>query len=199
MTLGSGGSGGVFAPALFIGAMLGEAFGKLTQLLVPSIAIPPGACALVGMAAVFAGAAHAPISAIFILFEMTGDYKIILPLMIACIISTMVVSRSTKESIYTLKLKRRGIDIEKFSGVDLMEMITVSDAKIKSVIALDDETATASDVYKMIKSTHHRGFPMIDIEGNLVGIVTRKDIIKAFANGKAEIPVKEIMTKDSIQ
>ena len=105
--------------------------------------------------------------------------------MIACIISTTVVWRLW-------------IDIEKFSGVDLMEMITVSDANIKSVIALDDETTTASHVDKMIKSTHHRGFPIIDIEGNLVGIVTRKDIIKAFANGKAEIPVKEIMTKDII-
>jgi CIC family chloride channel protein len=85
VTLGSGGSGGVFAPSLFIGAMLGESYGKLTQLIVPSIAIPSGACALVGMGAVFAGASHAPISAILIMFEMTGNYMIILPLMITCI------------------------------------------------------------------------------------------------------------------
>lgn len=91
LTLGSGGSGGVFAPSLFIGAMLGEAYGKLTQFLIPNIGIPAGASALVGMGAVFAGAAQAPISAIIIIFEMSGNYKIILPLMITCIISTVVV------------------------------------------------------------------------------------------------------------
>jgi CIC family chloride channel protein len=197
ITLGSGGSGGVFAPSLFIGAMLGGAYGQLTQFLVPNIAISPGACALVGMAAVFAGAAQAPISAIFILFEMTGDYKIILPLMITCIISTIVVRRLSKESIYTLKLKRRGIDIQKPKDLDFMEMITVSDANVKRVITID-ETATVSDVEMMIKISDHRGFPVIDLNGNLVGMITRKDTNKAVANGKDEIPVEEIMTRDII-
>ena len=113
LTLGSGGSGGVFAPSLFIGAMLGSSFGSFLHLLFPGISVSPGAFALVGMAAVFAGAAQAPISAILILFEMTGDYKIMLPLMIACVISTLVVKWISSDSIYTMKLSRRGIDILK--------------------------------------------------------------------------------------
>ncbi|MCK5511793.1 MAG: chloride channel protein [Thermodesulfovibrionia bacterium] len=197
ITLGSGGSGGIFAPSLFIGAMLGGAYGNLTQLLFPNIAIPPGACALVGMGAVFAGAAHAPISAILILFEMTGDYKIILPLMITCIISTVVVRRFKKDSIYTLKLRRRGIDIQKHVQLDLMELIKVSDASVKNVITVD-ETTTAIDARLKMRTTNHRGFPVIDRKGNLVGMVTRKDTNKPLANGKEEIPVKEIMTKDII-
>ena len=197
ITLGSGGSGGIFAPSLFIGAMLGGAYGNLTQLLFPNIAIPPGACALVGMGAVFAGAAHAPISAILILFEMTGDYKIILPLMITCIISTVVVRRFKKDSIYTLKLRRRGIDIQKHVQLDLMELIKVSDASVKNVITVD-ETTTAIDARLKMRTTNHRGLPVIDRKGNLVGMVTRKDTNKPLANGKEEIPVKEIMTKDII-
>jgi CIC family chloride channel protein len=197
VTLGSGGSGGVFAPSLFIGAMLGEAYGKLTQLLVPSIAIPAGACALVGMGAVFAGASQAPISAILIMFEMTGNYKILLPLMITCIISTMVVRRITRESIYTLKLKRRGIDINKLRGLDLMDSIMVSEAMVTTVVtAFEDSTVRHTGL--MIKSTNHRGFPVNDHKGNLVGMVTRKDINKALTDGKAEHPIREIMTRDMI-
>jgi CIC family chloride channel protein len=198
LTLGSGGSGGVFAPSLFIGAMLGESYGKLTQLLVPAIAIPSGACALVGMGAVFAGASHAPISAILILFEMTGNYKIILPLMITCITSTVVVRRFMKESIYSLKLTRRGIDLQQFKRLDLMESITVSDAMAKDVVTFD-ETIAVKDAEMMIKSNysyHHRGFPVLDLKNNLVGMVTRKDIHEALTSGKEDISVKEIMTSD---
>lgn len=198
LTLGSGGSGGVFAPSLFIGAMLGEAYGKLTQFLIPNIALPAGACALVGMGAVFAGAAQAPISAIIIIFEMSGNYKIILPLMITCIISTVVVRQFSKESIYTLKLRRRGIDIQKFKELDLIEMIKVSEAMVKSVITVD-KTITVREADLMIKSTHpYRVFPVIDPKGKLVGMITRKDISKALDSGKAETIVKEIMTKDII-
>jgi len=82
LTLGSGGSGGIFAPSLFMSAMLGASFGRIAHNVFPKIVAPIGAYALVGMAAFFGGAAHAPITAILILFEMTGDYQIILPLMI---------------------------------------------------------------------------------------------------------------------
>jgi CIC family chloride channel protein len=198
ITLGSGGSGGVFAPALFIGAMLGESYGKLTQLIVPSIAIPSGAGALVGMGAVFAGASHAPISAILILFEMTGNYLIILPLMITCITSTVVVRRFSKESIYSLKLTRRGIDLEKLRSSDFMSSITVSDVMVKDVITFH-ETFPVKDAETNIRSYaayRHRGFPVLSKEGELVGMVTRKDIGEALFAGKQYMPIKEIMTKD---
>ena len=113
LTLGSGGSGGIFAPSLFMGAMLGTAFGLAANMAFPETTAPPGAYALVGMAAVFAASAQAPITAILILFELTGDYRIILPLMLTVVVATLLARRMLKgESIYTLKLTRRGVRLE---------------------------------------------------------------------------------------
>lgn len=197
VTLGSGGSGGVFAPSLFIGAMLGSAFGSLLHLVFPVMSISPGAYALVGMAAVFAAAAQAPISAILILFEMTGDYKIILPLMIACVISTVVLKRISRDSIYTLKLRRRGIDILKLTMDDLMEKIKVSEAMIQNVITIT-ESISVKNAGLMIKSTTHRGFPVLDNNGRLRGMVTYQDINNALNSGRGDIPVAEIMIRDIV-
>ncbi len=124
LTIGSGGSGGVFAPSLFLGASLGGAVGVVVQAWFPGAA-PPGAYALVGMGAVVAAATHAPITAIMILFELTTDYKIILPLMISCIVGTLVMSRLHGDSIYTIKLRRRGVNIRDGQDVDLLRRIPV--------------------------------------------------------------------------
>jgi CIC family chloride channel protein len=193
LTLGSGGSGGVFAPSLFIGAMLGSSFGSMLHLIFPGILVSPGAYALVGMAAVFAGAAQAPISAILILFEMTGDYKIILPLMVACVISTLVLKWISKDSIYTLKLRRRGIDILKLKNEDLLEKIKVSEAMFRKVITIN-ESATVSDAESLLKSSSHRGFPVLDSNGRLKGMITHQDIYDALKNGRGDIAVAEIMS-----
>jgi CIC family chloride channel protein len=197
LTLGSGGSGGVFAPSLFIGVMLGSSFGSLIHIIFPAMEISQGAYGLVGMAAVFAGAAQAPISAIMILFEMTGDYKIILPLMISCVIATVIIKKISRESIYTLKLHRRGIDILKVNQQDLMELIMVSEAMFVHVITAVD-TMTVRNAGLLIKNTTHRGFPVLNGEGRLAGVVTQQDINKALSMGKGEEPVSEIMTRDII-
>lgn len=112
LTIGIGGSGGVFAPSLFIGGMAGTGFGILAAALFPALHLAPGAFGLVGMAAVFAGAAHAPITAVLIVFELTGDYAVILPLMIAVVLATGLSHLVSHRTIYTLKLVRRGIDID---------------------------------------------------------------------------------------
>jgi len=108
-TLGSGGSGGVFAPGLFMGGMLGGAFGTVAHALAPGWTAGPGAYAMVGMAAFFTAAAKAPMTSILILFEMTNDYRIMVPLMAATAGSLVVSHRLLPQSIYTLKLHRRGI------------------------------------------------------------------------------------------
>lgn len=197
LTLGSGGSGGVFAPSLFIGAMLGSSFGSLLAMVFPELPISPGAYALVGMGAVFAGAAQAPISAILILFEMTDDYKIILPLMVTCVIATLVVKRISRDSIYTLKLRRRGIDISKKEEHDSLDKITVSEAMFRKVITIGEST-TATEVMALIRSTTHRGFPVIDKYHRLSGIVTYFDIIQAMRRGEKDVKVKDIMTSDLV-
>ena len=108
-TLGSGGSGGVFAPSLYMGAMLGGTFGTLAHVMFPDWTAGSGAYAMVGMAAFFAATAKAPTTSILILFEMTNDYRIMLPLMAAVVGSVYVSHRASPFSIYTLRLHRRGI------------------------------------------------------------------------------------------
>jgi len=116
-TLGSGGSGGVFAPGLYMGAMLGGAFGTAAHALFPAWTAGPGAYAMVGMAAFFAAAAKAPMTAILILFEMTNDYRIMLPLMASTAGSLVVSHRLLPQSIYTLKLFRKGIEYPSPDGL----------------------------------------------------------------------------------
>jgi CIC family chloride channel protein len=110
VTLAAGGSGGVFAPSLFTGAMRGDSFGRLAHAAFPLWTGPAAAYGLVAMAAFFAAAAEAPITAIMIVFEMSGDYTIILPLMIATVIAAVLGRRLIDGTVYELKLMRRGID-----------------------------------------------------------------------------------------
>ena len=112
LTIGIGGSGGVFAPSLFCGAMAGAAFGDIVHAIAPASGGSVGAYALIGMGAVFAGAARAPITAVVILFELTGEYSIILPLMLAIVLATGISHLISHDTVYTRKLLRRGIDID---------------------------------------------------------------------------------------
>lgn len=111
LTMGIGGSGGVFAPSLFIGATAGSAFGVLAQEVLPGIAGSPGLYGLLGMGAAFAGATRAPMTAVITLFELTGQYSIILPLMFAVALATAASRVLSRDTIYTEKLSRRGIDL----------------------------------------------------------------------------------------
>ena len=113
LTMWIGGSGGVFAPSLFMGAMVGSAYGALAHHFMPGLAAAAGAYGLVGMGAVFAATARAPITAVIIVFELTGDYRIVLPLMIAVVVATALGNALRGDTIYTLKLRRRGIDIDR--------------------------------------------------------------------------------------
>ncbi len=196
LTLGSGASGGIFAPSIFLGAMLGVAFSKLSHILFPGISIEPGASALIGMAAVFAGVAQAPVTSILILFELTNDYKIILPLMAAVIVSFLILRKLSPESIYTLKLVRRGVHVIKRQQ-DVLETILVSEAMSLDVIEVNQDQIIR-EVGLMIKKTRHRGFPVIDNDNKLIGIVTHKDINKALAMDMGDHKVNEIMSTDLV-
>ena len=118
LTIGIGGSGGVFAPSLFVGGTAGTAFGIVVHTLFPALDLSPGAFGLVGMAAVFAGAAHAPITAVLIVVELTGDYAVILPLMAAVVLATGISHLVSRDNVYTLKLLRRGVDIDADTATD---------------------------------------------------------------------------------
>jgi len=198
LTLGSGGSGGVFAPSLFMGAMLGEAFGQTIHRLFPSITAPAGAYALVGMAAFFTGAAHAPVTAILILFEMTGDYRIILPLMLASVVSTLISRVISRESIYTLKLSRRGVHLDQGRDIDVMQGVTVGEAMTEDVdvVPLSMSLEQLADEFAR---THHHGFPVVDEAGALAGVVSIRDLERALSAGRiTDKTVADIATTDGL-
>ena len=127
LTIGSGGSGGILAPSLFLGATVGGVVGLGAHELLPSVTASPGAYALVGMGAVVAGTTHAPLTAILIIFELTSDYSLIVPLMMSCIIATLVTTRLKRESIYTMKLIRRGLDLSHGQDVNVLKALKVAD------------------------------------------------------------------------
>ena len=194
LTIGSGGSGGVFAPSLFIGSMVGAAFGMLVHDWLPTLTAAPAAYALVGMAAVFAAAARAPITAILIIFEMTQDYHIILPLMFATVISTVVADRLDRESIYTLKLKRRGIDVHVRRDADLMGAIRVEEAMtpISQMVTVTPDTPLR-ELARIFQETGHHGLAVLDEDGHLYGVVTLADLERA-ADSRLSGTVRDICT-----
>ena len=176
LTLGSGGSGGIFAPSLFMGAMLGCGYGHLMNLFFPEFTAPAGAYALVGMAAFFSGAAHAPITAVFILFEMTGQYEIIMPLMISSVISTLISRGISSDSIYTLKLKRRGVVLQQDQhDVDLMQGITSGEAMNRhpEMVTMD---MSLEQLMEEFARTHYQALPVVDEQKRLTGIVNIRSI-----------------------
>ncbi len=181
LTIGIGGSGGVFAPSLFIGAMLGAAFGEITGILLPSLAGQTGAFALVGMGAVFAGSARAPITAAIILFELTGEYTIILPLLLAIVIATGVSRLLSKDTIYTLKLRRRGVDIDSSPGNTALHSIHVRDVMESAPPALAADLS-AREAALTLLSTGRRALPVLSSTGIFAGIVTTGTISDSLTN-----------------
>jgi CIC family chloride channel protein len=184
-TLGTGNSGGVFAPSLFMGALLGGIVGQIGNTLWPGVMIHPGAYALVGMAAAFAGAARAPMTAILIVFEMSGDYRLILPLMLATVISTVIAELLFRESIYTLKLKLKGITLQRGRVVDVLQGVQVSEVLSKA----DTVRATASldEAEQKLNKLGRRSLPILDGKDQLVGVIALADISRAADNGLDKI------------
>ncbi|HVT16604.1 MAG TPA: chloride channel protein [Thermoanaerobaculia bacterium] len=175
LTAGSGGAGGLFTPSLCFGALVGGAYGYWMHSLWPHIASPYGAYAAVGMAAVMAGTSHAPISAILILFEFTGNYDLILPVMLAAIISSLVSRRIRRHSIYTEALRGRGIDLPW-----RMEEAVLAGLKAEDLARPDQEILRAGDDYRKVVdtflSTRRQRLFVVGQDGKLLGAISLHDI-----------------------
>ncbi|MCF2135859.1 MAG: chloride channel protein [Candidatus Thorarchaeota archaeon] len=191
-SIGSGGSGGVFAPTLFMGAGIGGAFGIIFNMIAPDIALHPMAYALVGMAAMFAGAAHVPVTCIVMTMEMTGDYNLILPLMIAVASSYMLAVTIMPESIYTEKLRMRGINLKRGLYIDALRSITVKQIMTREPVVLSPDM-TADDALRVLNKTHHTKFPVVDSDGNLVGTVIAEDLEKRYDSEGNPLKVRNLM------
>jgi len=175
VTLGAGGSGGVFAPSLFIGAAVGGAFGFLVHVLFPGVAAPPGAYALVGMGALVAGTTHAPLTAMLILFELTDDYQIILPLILAAVISSLFARYLDKESIYTLKLARRGLRISQGFDLGVLESLRVEETTSRNYDFITGQTPLG-EITSIFQNGTQMDFPVIDEDSRLHGIISLAEI-----------------------
>ncbi|PLX47880.1 MAG: Cl- channel voltage-gated family protein [Desulfobulbaceae bacterium] len=180
ITIGTGGAGGVFAPALFIGAMIGGAFGLVCNLLFPGFVAGPGAYAAVGIGAFLGATTHSPLTAIFLLFEMTGNYQIIIPVMLASIIGTVVAKQLYADSIDTVDFSREGIDIHEGRETAIMKSLPVGIAMTEDVDFIS-ERANVNQLLKMFSMADDSFYFPVLAEtgpnaGRMVGIISLQDV-----------------------
>ncbi|MFP4082282.1 MAG: chloride channel protein [Candidatus Aminicenantes bacterium] len=208
LTLGSGGSGGIFAPSLFMGAMTGNFIGSIFHNTFPQSISSPGAFALVGMGAVVAASTHAPLTAIIIIFELTNDYKIILPLMLSCIIASLLTVGLHKESIYTMKLRRRGILFKEGRELNILRSLSVRDF-ISQDFQLFLNTERVGNIIDQAIGGKHHSFQIVDADKNYVGcfslhqlkrLVLEKDLLDPFVIAEdIAVPRIQIDYQDNLE
>jgi CIC family chloride channel protein len=176
--------------------MLGGAFGQGVGALLPNATGVSGAYAMVGMAAVFAAAGQAPISAILILFEMTNDYRIILPLMLACIVATTLYSIIQHDSIYSVKIRRKGIDLADGRDRHLLERIHVTQAMVDEFVAvrLPPDVGSALD---RLRRFELEWLVLVDENGRYCGLLTREQAERA-ADSDDDIKVEDLVDTDVV-
>ncbi len=200
ITLGSGGAGGVFAPSLFIGAVLGGAYGGIVHHFFPEYTASAGAYATVGIGAFLAASTHAPLTAIFLLFEMTGNYLIIIPVMLTAVLGTMTASWLYDDSIDTVDFTREGINIHEGREVAIMQSIKVGKAITEDVDFIS-ENANINHLLELFRFARNSFyFPVINHKGLMVGVVSMQDV-KAILHSEEERVchlVGSICTRDVI-
>lgn len=221
ITLGSGGSGGAFAPTMFIGAMFGGAFGVAMQLLLfgnsfgpftpilpyigdlipvtryvsPAIAFEPMSYALVGMAALIASAARAPLTGIVLVTEITRNYDMILPLMLACITAYLISRFIMRGDLYTEALLKKGIDLVEERRADILDRVRVRDVMSKPLVVSSD--MQIFQVLEIICKYHYHGFPVLN-NGVLVGVIDADTVDREVAEGHETKKVGEVFNRDLV-
>ena len=179
--------------------MAGGAFGIMVHNLFPGVTAQPGAYAIVGMGAVVSATTHGPLTAILMLFEMTGDYKIILPLMITCIIGSLVARSVLHESIYTLKLIRKGVDLKEGREVNVLKSIAVAEV-MNTKVETVPEGLGLGYLAETISKSKYNSFPVVNAEKKLVGILSFFDYSEAIFNEhlKDLVVAKDLATLDVV-
>lgn len=196
-TIGSGGSGGIFSPSLYIGSMFGGVLGLIFNGIIPGLASQPFAYSLAGMGALFAGAARAPITSMIMIPEMTADWHLLPPLMISCITSFYLSSYLLKRSsIYTLKLERRGVDVKSSSIPDYLDYVKVEEVMESKLITVSENT-TVAELMRLAAEHGHSMYPVMS-ELGLVGTVSYLVGLKIPIENRVSSKVKDIMQKASL-
>ncbi len=175
--------GGVFTPALFIGATLGGGLATVTAVALPNLAIVPEAFALVAMAGLVAGATHAPLTAIMIVFEMTSDYALILPLMLCGALAYLTARRVYPNSVYSEWLVRRGEIIESGRDTAVLDRLTVAESFNRAPHVISEE-ASVRTIIDTIAVSPQTEFPVTDADGRLVGMLSYDDLRTILINAE---------------
>jgi CIC family chloride channel protein len=180
----SGNAGGIFGPSLFLGAMLGGAIGTVAHHWLPSYTAAPGAYALVGMGALFAGIVRAPMTSVLMIFEMTRDYAVIVPLMIANLVSLFISSRFQKQPIYEALAQQDGIHLPSHKTREELGRRTVRQVMRSAPEILPSQISVA-EASKRVESSGLRSWPVED-EAGVVGVLGQSDLESALADGKGD-------------
>lgn len=199
--LGSGGAGGDLAPSLFIGCMLGGVYGYIANTVFPGSTAATGAYALIGMATVFAAAARAPLTAVFMIFETTANYYMLMPILAASVVAALFASLLDKDSLYTLKLSRSVLDMQQGSGalISPLEKISVAEVMSSDFTFVSPDTSVHDAIAKL-KETGYALLAVINEKGSFCGQIDRRDIIywrmRRSGRSTKSTSVKEIMRTD---
>jgi CIC family chloride channel protein len=190
VTRRGGGSAGTFMPALVMGGAVGAGFAILVQPVWGFSIVEPGAYALVGMAATLAATVRAPLTAVILVFELTGDYGLVLPLMLSAALATFIGDRLHPDSSYAMSLNRKGIRLSTTEDIDLLDTVTVGQV-MSEVDSSASPDMTLAELQHVLNSTHHHGVPVVDNE-RLVGMITLSDI-KAAGGPRVTATVRDNM------
>ena len=183
VSLGSGVPGGVFGPVFFIGTMAGGTFQRLSMLVLPHLTGPRGSYSLVGLGAFLAATTHAPLTALFLLFEMTQGYEIALPAMIATVIALVVARAIESESIDTYRLAREGKTLQISQERMALAQIPVSAVMTKEVALVHESTGLA-DLLRTAGETAQSTLPVVSSDGNLSGLIITRELLGLLAGGR---------------
>lgn len=175
ISLGAGFSGGILAPSLAVGALLGGTFGSTAALIFPDLVAPFSAYGLVGMGAMVSGMTLAPITAIFTIFELTYNFEIILPLMTSCIASLIIVQKFYGTSIYEAKLRKKGVKIVRGHDISILRSMLVADYMEKKFEQVRDNTPLKT-LLQLAEESSYPHFVVLDQKQNLVGMLSMRDL-----------------------
>ncbi|HWA17202.1 MAG TPA: chloride channel protein, partial [Gemmatimonadales bacterium] len=178
ITLNTGGSGGLFTPSLYVGAAVGSSFGLAAGQLFPGLGISPEGYALVGMGSVIAAAINAPITGILMVWEMTGNSAIMLPLMLSVVVSHAVARRMERDSLYSGWLRRRGEHIEHGEDLDVLAGLRVEDAFRRDPVIIREDEMASQFLAHLGGAGSQEVFPVLHADGRLGGVLTVADLAR---------------------
>lgn len=197
--LGSGGAGGLFAPIMFMGVLIGESCGQIASQLFPALVLSPTGYAVVGIGAFLSAVTHAPLTAIFLAYELTGNSEIILPAMFATVVGIMVARSIESEGIDTFGLAREGIHLEDGREVNLLRSIKVGDVMFRGSLETITETMKLKSLLQFLPRSHKTTFPVVDGEGLLSGILSIQDLRElVYEEGLEDLIVAKELAHDKV-